>query len=114
MLAAADVNLVTLNNNSSRPSIPQETFRIMACARPILAIAPPDSEVATLIQEAECGLNVPPEQPRALAETILKMMHQPGQLTKWGQNGRSQLKGRYSRTYCINEHERMLSFVYNK
>jgi colanic acid biosynthesis glycosyl transferase WcaI len=112
MLSAADVNLVTLNNGSSRTSMPSKTFNIMASSRPILAVTPPDSEVAALVRESGCGVNVPPEQPMALAETILKMMHQPGQLTKWGQNGRSQLEGRYSRSFCINEHQRMLLSIY--
>jgi colanic acid biosynthesis glycosyl transferase WcaI len=113
MMAAADVNLVTLNNNSSRTSMPSKTFNIMASARPILAVTPPDSEVAALVEESKCGINVPPEQPIALTEAILDMMRQPQRLIEWGQNGRSQLEGRYSRKHCINEHERMLSSIWH-
>jgi colanic acid biosynthesis glycosyl transferase WcaI len=112
MLAAADINLVTLNHNSYLTSMPSKTFNIMASARPILAVTPPDSDVSELIEEAKCGINVPPEQPQMLAEAILKMKQQPDQLTRMGKNGRSQLESRFSRSHCIEEHEHMLLTLY--
>jgi len=108
MLAAADVGLVTLNRNSSRTSLPSKTFNIMASARPILAVTPPDSEIAQLVQEAGCGLNTPPERPKLLAEAISGLKHQDHQLLTMGQNGRSQLESRYARARCVDTYEHML------
>jgi colanic acid biosynthesis glycosyl transferase WcaI len=108
ILAAADLSLVTLNRNSSLTSLPSKIFNIMASARPILGVTPPESEIAHLIQEGECGLNVPPEQPESLAEAILKLRPQHDLLTKMGQNGRSQLETKFSRAQCADMYEHML------
>jgi glycosyltransferase involved in cell wall biosynthesis len=108
MLAAADLSLVTLNRSSSLSSLPSKAFNIMASARPILAVAPPDSEIAQLVRENGCGLNVPTEQPEQLAETIMDLRHQTVQLLEMGQNGRTVLETRFSRAHCADLHERML------
>ena len=109
MLAAADISLVTLNRGSSLTSLPSKTFNIMASARPILAVTPPDSEIAHLVQDARCGLNLPPEQPKLLVEAILSLRHQGDQLLEMGQNGRSQLEARFSRARCVGMYEQLLS-----
>ena len=108
MLAAADLNLVTLNRNSSLTSLPSKIFNIMASARPILAVTPAESEVAHLVEEAECGVNVPTDAPGYLAETILKLRQQRHLLDQMGRNGRSQLEDRFSRTRCVEMYEQML------
>lgn len=108
MVAAADLGLVTLNSRCSLTSLPSKTFNIMASGRPILAVTPPEGEVAHLIKEVECGVNIPPEHPELLAEAILKLKQQDKRLTEMGQNGRAQLETTFSRAYCIDMYEHML------
>jgi colanic acid biosynthesis glycosyl transferase WcaI len=108
MLAAADLSLVTLNRNSSLTSLPSKIFNIMASARPILGVTPPESEIAHLILEGECGVNIPPEHPELLAEAILKLRQQDDLLINMGRNGRSQLETRFSRIQCADMYEHML------
>jgi colanic acid biosynthesis glycosyl transferase WcaI len=114
MMAAADVGIVTLNHNSSITSLSSKTFNIMASARPILAITPQRSEIAEIVRDADCGINVPPDQPVLLAETILKMMQQPAQMIRMGKNGRSQLENRFARSHCVTAYEQMLRDVYER
>jgi len=108
MMAAADLNLVTLNANSSQTSLPSKTFNIMASARPILAVTPPESEIAYLINTTHCGVNVPPGQVQALADTILLLKSDLEQLTEMGNNGRAQLENKFSRSVCVDIYEGML------
>ena len=108
ILAAADLNLVTLNRSSALTSLPSKTFNIMASARPILAVTSPESEIAHLIDETECGVNIPPEAPRLLTETILRLRQQCHQLEQMGWNGRSWLEKRFSRERCVELYEHML------
>jgi colanic acid biosynthesis glycosyl transferase WcaI len=108
MMAAADVNLVTLNNSSSLSSLPSKTFNIMASARPILAITPADSEISYLVEKADCGVNVPPERPELLVQTILSLQKDPDRLVKMGEHGRDCLKREYSRAVCVDMYESML------
>ena len=112
MLAAADVSLVTLNRNASETSLPSKIFNIMASARPIVAVAPPESEIACLVQEVKCGIITPPGHPELLAKAIMSMKKQTGLLREMGQNGRSQLEARFTRKGCVDMHEQMLLNIY--
>jgi colanic acid biosynthesis glycosyl transferase WcaI len=114
MLAAADVSLVTLNRHSSETSLPSKIFNIMASARPILAVTPRESEIAELIEEARCGIVIPPEHPNLLAEAIMNMREQINLLREMGQNGRAQIETRFARSRCVDMHEHMLSALCRK
>lgn len=111
VLAAADVSLVTLNRASSPFSLPNKVFSIMASGRPILAVTPPESEVAQLIQTGECGVIVPPGEPDTLAGTILDLRSDPGRMERLGENGRALLESHFSRQRCIDRFEEMLQQV---
>jgi colanic acid biosynthesis glycosyl transferase WcaI len=112
MMAAADLSLVTLNRSSSLTSLPSKIFNIMASARPILGVAPPESEIAHLIQEGECGVNIPTGHPDLLAQAILKLRQQDDLLNDMGQNGRDQLETKFSRARCADMYEHMLTNLY--
>lgn len=108
MLAAADLSVVTLNRESSTTSLPSKAFGIMASGRPILAICPDDSELANLIREAECGVNIPTGDPPRIADTIRQLKNDASRLDLWGSNGRAQVEGRFSRAHCVRLFEEML------
>lgn len=101
MLASADMSLVTLNSGASNTSLPSKTFNIMASARPILAVVDANSEVARLVQDADCGVVIPPSQPVLLAETIRGLQTSSKQLEEWGVNGRQVLERHFSLKRCI-------------
>ena len=109
MMAAADISLVTLNHHSALTSLPSKIFNIMASGRPILAVAPLDSEIAQLVREGECGLCVPPGQAGLLAETIQQLWSHSEPLSEMGENGRAQLESRFSRSHCVTRYEGMLA-----
>jgi colanic acid biosynthesis glycosyl transferase WcaI len=109
MLAAADISLVTLNAGAAISSMPSKIFNLMASARPILAIAPPESEIVQIVMEANCGWSVPPESPEKLAEVIMQLKDRESILIQKGQNGRICLEHNYSRDHCVNAYEKMLT-----
>jgi colanic acid biosynthesis glycosyl transferase WcaI len=84
-------------------SVPSKIFKQMAAGRPILAVAPPGSELARLIQDADCGLAVPPDDPGALAEALRWAAAHPAELECWGMNGRRYLERYHSRSGCIQQ-----------
>ncbi len=112
MLAAADLGLVTLNEKSAASSLPSKTFNIMASARPIVAVAPPESELAHLVQEAKCGVVVPPGHPQRLACEIQELRQHPEQRASMGQNGRAMLESHFSRAKCISNFEALLAGLF--
>jgi colanic acid biosynthesis glycosyl transferase WcaI len=108
MLAAANISLVTLNRDSSLTSLPSKLFNLMASGRPILAVAPLESELAQLIEETKCGVTVAPEQPKSLAEMIMRLKQEKTLLAAMGQQGRFHLETKFNRTRCVGMHEHML------
>lgn len=111
VLATADFSLVTLNLDAYATSLPMKTFSIMASARPILAIVPTESEVASLVRNADCGQVVEPGEPQTLADKILAFIDQPQRLAEMGRNGRDCLVSQFSRVHCIDLYERTLQEV---
>jgi colanic acid biosynthesis glycosyl transferase WcaI len=108
MLAAADLHLVMLNEQSSETSMPSKTFNIMSAGRPVLLIAPLSSEAAHLVIVNGCGMVIPPGEGELLAEEILHLKECPQLAIEMGKNGRSQLETEYSRSQCIRKHEDIL------
>ncbi len=108
LLAAADISLVTLNPGSASFSLPNKTFNIMASARPLLTVTPEDSEIARLMREGECGVNVPPGDPIRLAAAIRALRDDPARLDEMGRRGRALLEARFSRRQCVDAFEVIL------
>lgn len=111
MLGAADLSLVTLNRHLGQLNVPSKTYSIMASARPVLASVPGDSEIARLVRVADCGLGVPPEDPRALAEAIRSLSRQPEKLLGFGANGRRYVKAYLDRRGLTAQYHQLLSQV---
>lgn len=75
MYASADVGLVPLKKGITQESVPSKVFSIMAASRPIIAMVDEGSDTQRLIDQAQCGLCIEPENPDRLVEAIL-MLHQ--------------------------------------
>ena len=103
MMAAADVSVVTLNPSLARTSLPSKLFNIMASGRPVLAIAPHDSEVAQVVERAHCGIVVQPGDPQEVANQVRFLRDNAAHGIEMGQRGRAELETRYSRERCVRE-----------
>jgi colanic acid biosynthesis glycosyl transferase WcaI len=111
MLATADISLVTLDRRLGRLNVPSKTYNIMASSRPVLAAVPPDSEIACLVQKADCGVCVPPEDPESMAQAIKDMLRHPEALERYGKNGRRYVVENYSRNLLIRRYRELLHEV---
>lgn len=54
-LAAADLGVVSLNDETALVSVPSKTFNLLAVGAPLLCIAPPKSEIAQMIDKYHNG-----------------------------------------------------------
>ena len=114
MLAAADVGLVTLNAGAMLSSLPSKIFNVMASARPVLSVSPPESEQAHIVHEADCGRNVEPGSPKQLADVITLLKAWGSALHEMGQHGRSYLEKYHTRQHCVGAYEHMLIDLCNQ
>jgi colanic acid biosynthesis glycosyl transferase WcaI len=111
VFGAADVSLVTLRKNMGTLSVPSKSYSIMASGRPMLAAVPEDSEIADLVQAADCGVWVPPEDPLALADAIRKLREDPAGREGCGRNGRAYVEAHFGRPAVTARYRELLHEV---
>ncbi len=102
---------ITLNKQLGQLNVPSKTYSIMASARPVLAGVPDDSEITRLVHEADCGVVVPPEDPKAMAEAIQDLAEQPDLLERLGSNGRNYVVSNFSRPMLVKRYHQLLHEV---
>lgn len=96
LLAAADVGLHTARRlDISAGTLPVKMFSYMASGLPVVMAI--EGEAAELVQQAQAGIVVAPEDPAALAQAILTLAADPALRAECGQRGRALVEARYSR-----------------
>ncbi len=109
MYASADASLVIIRQGISSESVPSKTYTIMASGRPIIASVDRESEVWTMVHNAECGLCVPPEDPTLLAQAIRQLNTRRDLATQMGEKGRSYVVENHSQHYIVDLYDELLT-----
>jgi len=73
---------------------PVKVFAAMACGKPVVYGG--RGEGARLVEQARCGLVVPPEDPPALVAAIRSLLAQPQTAAQLGCNGRAHVEAHFS------------------
>ena len=108
LLASADVLLVPLDKDKSQLSVPSKLYTFMAAGRPILGLAEPDSEVATLLREKDCGLAVPPDGAAAVAEAVRTLERSPEKRRLLGGNAREHVVRQFAKDKILGSYDKLL------
>jgi colanic acid biosynthesis glycosyl transferase WcaI len=111
VLTAADMSLVTLGTRASLASVPSKIFKMLASGRPILAIASQGTEIYHLIQAAQCGFCVEPDNADELVGTLRYAAAHREEIEAMGRHGRLYLEQKLARQICTGRIERVLREV---
>jgi len=95
--AASDLCLVPQLSEITSSAIPSKVYRIMACARPVLATTEFKSDLAQLIESAGCGYIVKSGSPESLEKAITEAYRKPALLCSMGRAGREYVIANYTR-----------------
>jgi len=110
VLASADISLISLRQGVSADSVPSKLYSILASGRPVVAAVDPGSDTWRLVESANCGSCVNPEDPEALAAAILGMYRDETRRLEAGANGRNYAVTHHSRTAAARKfHEAILA-----
>jgi colanic acid biosynthesis glycosyl transferase WcaI len=109
--ASSDICLVPLKRGTAQETFPSKIYTIMAAGRPIVASADPDSELAWVVQEADCGWVVPPDDPVSLAEMLAATYERRTELASRGQNGRDYVMAHHSRRAVAAQYDSLIREV---
>jgi glycosyltransferase involved in cell wall biosynthesis len=108
-LVASDLSLVVLRRAGLfKTVLPSKLFEAMAARVPIVLGV--EGEAAALLRRARAGLCVEPENPRELADAILRLKRNEGLRGELGSNGYRAVRDHFSRGELAG---RMLEVIEN-
>ncbi len=88
VMAAGDVHVVTIRRGLGGVIVPSKLYSILAAGKPVLAVAPEETDVSRIVRREACGLVVDPDNPAALAAAIQSLKNNPAELAAMGQRAR--------------------------
>jgi glycosyltransferase involved in cell wall biosynthesis len=89
VLAAGDLHVVTVRRGLEGVVVPSKLYPILAAGRPVLAVAPAETDVARIVSRTGCGVIVDPDDPAALAEAIRALSRDPELVVNMGRRARA-------------------------
>jgi colanic acid biosynthesis glycosyl transferase WcaI len=113
MLRAADLLILNQSRDLIDALIPSKLLTYLLAERPVVAAVNEASEAAEFMRAAGCGRLVEPEDPGALAETILQMRAAPDELRRMGESGRRYVLGRYTKDIVLSRFAEFLKSQYH-
>jgi glycosyltransferase involved in cell wall biosynthesis len=88
VMMAGDLHVVTVRRGLEGVVVPSKLYSILAAGRPILAVAPAESDAARIVEESGCGIAVDPDDPAAVASAIRELRDDPARLAEMGRRAR--------------------------
>jgi colanic acid biosynthesis glycosyl transferase WcaI len=80
VMMAGDVHIVTVRRGLEGVVVPSKLYSILACGRPVLAVAPSACDAASIVTGEECGASADPDDPAAVAEALRALRNSPTRL----------------------------------
>jgi len=89
VLAAADAHIVTIRRGLEGVVVPSKTYGILAAGKPIVAVAPRETDVASLGAEQGFALTADPDKPAELVNVVRALLADPNKLSAMGEAARA-------------------------
>jgi len=107
VMMAGDLHIVTVKRGLEGVVVPSKLYSILAAGRPVLVVAPPESDAARIVVESGCGVAADPDDPAAVAAAIRELRAQPVRLAEMAVRAR-ETAVKYAR---VNELERFVAII---
>lgn len=109
-ISGSDVCLVMLRKSELfKTVIPTKLLEYMACARPVLLAV--DGQAREIVDAANAGVFVEPENSRALADAVIKLASQPDRREQMGSSGRRYIVDHLSREKTAEQYVEVLDAI---
>lgn len=108
LLGSADVHLASLRDGVEGIMVPSKVYGVMAAARPLVVIAPMESEISRAVAESGCGTVVRCGDTDALAEAIRGYASDGSRVEADGAKGRAALERRWGASHALAGWRRLL------
>jgi colanic acid biosynthesis glycosyl transferase WcaI len=85
VLAAADAHVVTVKRGLEGVVVPSKMYGILAAGKPIVAVAPRETDAVTLGEKMGFGVGADPDRPDELARVIRELANDPERIARMGE-----------------------------
>lgn len=85
-LAAADLGVVSLTDETAQVSVPSKTFNLLAVGCPLMCIVPQNSEIARMVSKYDCGKCYDVNEVEQMVEFIRHLATDNSQQTMFSNN----------------------------
>jgi colanic acid biosynthesis glycosyl transferase WcaI len=88
VLAAADAHVVTIKRGLEGVIVPSKMYGILAAGKPILAVAPRESDVVKIGEDRGFAISADPDDPSEVAHVVRQILGDAERLRKMGEAAR--------------------------
>jgi glycosyltransferase involved in cell wall biosynthesis len=88
VLSSGDMHVVTVKRGLEGVVVPSKLYPTLAAGRPVLGVAPEESDVVRIVRRAGCGLSADPDDPNTVVEALRGVWHNSEQLRNMGLRAR--------------------------
>lgn len=111
-LATADVSIVALAESGEGISMPSKTYYAMAAGSALLGISRNTSDLAQVIRQHNCGVNIEPGHVSDAAAALVDFLHHPERLAACRQQARAAAETCYDRQVVLPQLLAILEFAF--
>jgi colanic acid biosynthesis glycosyl transferase WcaI len=105
------VHFVGLGEGLSGYVVPSRLYGILAVGRPVVVAADADSDPARIVEEAGCGLVIPPGRPDLLAAALRELHAGVHDLDEMGRRGHAYVAQAADRSVAFERYRELLAEV---
>src|SRR6202035_2882014 len=88
VLSSGDMHVVTVKRGLEGVVVPSKLYPTLAAGRPVLGVAPEETDVVGIIRRTGCGIAANPDDPASVVEAIRGVLHDTEQLRNMGLRAR--------------------------
>src|ERR1700694_254340 len=88
VLSSGDMHVVTVKRGLEGVVVPSKLYPTLAAGRPVLGVAPEESDVVRIIRRTGCGVAANPDDPTSVAEAIRSVLRDPEKLQTMARQAR--------------------------
>jgi colanic acid biosynthesis glycosyl transferase WcaI len=88
VLSSGDMHVVTVKRGLEGVVVPSKLYPTLAAGRPVLGVAPEESDVVRIIRRTGCGMAADPDDPNRVADAIRSVLRDSEQLQSMARRAR--------------------------
>jgi colanic acid biosynthesis glycosyl transferase WcaI len=104
IVTSVDASFVTLEPGMEGLCVPSKFYSILASGRPVVGLVSPRCEVAYVIHDEACGVQIDPSDTVGLVKALTDLSGNPERASRMGQNARAALVDNYSKEKVANKY----------